>query len=172
MEIGNKEISFKGLLKSMALINMLDHVPESPKYIFVSQLEKDSQNLADISYKWIDPTSKKLFKGGMSSFILWLFLLLLTLIVENDVDVVVHKLILTIDRPALAVFLNSAIEALNRIFTDLKAIIGIFCEFISFCQFSLFLKSFRFRFQGNSTYVPSIRHWQILSRQSTLFRSH
>lgn len=65
MEIGNREISFKGLLKSMALINMLDHVDETPKYIFVSQLGEESQNMADISYKWIDPTSKKMFKGGI-----------------------------------------------------------------------------------------------------------
>jgi hypothetical protein len=44
--------------------------------------------------------------------------------VENEVDVVVHKLVVQVDRPTLAIFINSAIDALSRIFKDLKSILG------------------------------------------------
>lgn len=62
----------------------------------------------DVKYRWVDPTSKKVYKG-----------------VENEVDIVVHKLVVNVDRPTLAVFLNSAIDALSRIFKDLRSILGI-----------------------------------------------
>jgi hypothetical protein len=43
---------------------MIDHNPEVPKYIFVSHVTSESENMADVKFRWVDPKSKKLYKGG------------------------------------------------------------------------------------------------------------
>jgi hypothetical protein len=67
VELTNKDLSFHGLLKRMAVVNMLNHNSEAPRYIFESHLAEQDDNLVDVKFRWVDPTSKKVYKGGTQS---------------------------------------------------------------------------------------------------------